>query len=214
MPNQTSEKGGEPHALKTWLFNPFRYVAGWTALGIGVVGILLTGALGFLSRSHVDGVLDFHTGMGAPIWFFVLEGFIDWLSMGALLLLAGLCVSGSRFRIVDLLGTQAMARLPCVVSAMFALLPGYGRSVNGLMALGAPPTDPSALVNKDLAYLIVVSIIVIVMIVWMVALMYRGFSVSCNARGGKAIGAFIVALLLAEVLSKIAILSMARVALS
>jgi hypothetical protein len=39
----------------------------------------------------------------------------------------------------------------------------------------------------------------------MVALMYKAFSVSCNVKGGKAIGTFIGGLLLAEIISKICI---------
>lgn len=40
---------------------------------------------------------------------------------------------------------------------------------------------------------------------WMVALMYRSFSISCNVKGGKAIGTFIGGLVVAEVLSQLCI---------
>jgi hypothetical protein len=43
-------------------------------------------------------------------------------------------------------------------------------------------------------------------VVWMVALMYHSFTVSCNLKGGKATLAFIAALLLAEALSKAVLL--------
>jgi hypothetical protein len=39
----------------------------------------------------------------------------------------------------------------------------------------------------------------------MVALMWRSFSHCCNVRGGKAVATFVIALLLAEVLSKVLI---------
>ena len=35
-------------------------------------------------------------------------------------------------------------------------------------------------------------------VVWMVALMWMAFSISCNMRGGRAIALFILALLLGE----------------
>jgi hypothetical protein len=41
--------------------------------------------------------------------------------------------------------------------------------------------------------------------VWMVALMWKSFSHCCNVRGGKAVATFVIALLLAEVLSKVLI---------
>jgi hypothetical protein len=48
------------------------------------------------------------------------------------------------------------------------------------------------------------------MVIWMVILMYRGFAVSCNVSGGKAIGVFIIAVLLGEAISKMAILKMVQ----
>ena len=69
----------------TWLFNPFTYVAGWNAILIGLVVILVTGYLGSLSNTHFDGVLDAHTGRSAPIWFFLTTGILNWLCMGVVL---------------------------------------------------------------------------------------------------------------------------------
>jgi hypothetical protein len=48
----------------------------------------------------------------------------------------------------------------------------------------------------------------LLLICWVVALMYKSYSVSCNVKGGLAIGTFIAGLILAETLSKIAILKL------
>ena len=45
----------------------------------------------------------------------------------------------------------------------------------------------------------------LLLLCWEVALMYKSYSVSCNVKGGKAIGTFIAGLLLAEILSKSAL---------
>ena len=82
--NLTTEK--KPLTL---LFNPFFYVAGGKALGIGLAAILLAGLVGALGNTHFDGVLDTHTGAHAPLWFFLAEGIIDWLCLGAVLLVFG-----------------------------------------------------------------------------------------------------------------------------
>ncbi len=65
-------------SLKTWLFNPFYYIAGGKALVFGIIIILATGIIGFFSNSHFDVVLDFLTGHIAPFWFFLSEGLIGW----------------------------------------------------------------------------------------------------------------------------------------
>ena len=51
-----------------WLFNPFRFVAGYKALLSGLVIILLSAFVGSLGNTHFDGVLDVHIGLTAPLW--------------------------------------------------------------------------------------------------------------------------------------------------
>lgn len=91
----------------TLLFNPFVYIAGNESLGIGIVVLLLAGLFGALSNTHFDGVLDIHTGASAPLWLFIAESFVNWLSLAVVLWLLGQLVSKSSFRTVDLFGTLA-----------------------------------------------------------------------------------------------------------
>ncbi len=91
--------------IRTWLFNPFHYVAGGKALAIGVALILAAGLLGSLSNSHFDGVLDFHTGAAAPLWMFICEGSIDWLVLSSVLLLCGKVICRTRGCVLDVFGT-------------------------------------------------------------------------------------------------------------
>jgi hypothetical protein len=51
-------------------------------------------------------------------------------------------------------------------------------------------------------------VVVVIMVVWTAALMYRAYAVSCNIKGARAVVTFIVSLIGAEVLSKVAILSL------
>ncbi len=207
---------------KNWfsmLFNPFRYVAGGSALVIGL-GLMGPAAyVGSLSRTHFDGVLDVHSGLAAPTWFFLAESVIDWLSLALLLALAGFVASRSKFRLVDILGTQALARTPMFLVAAGFLLPGVQRFLTYLLenlpTLTQSPTATPADLWKDLpladlAVFALVMLTMLLMIVWMVALMYRGYAVSCNLRGARAALSFIIVLLLAEILSKFAIISVAR----
>ena len=63
-----------------------------------------------------------------------------------------------------------------------------------------------------MAFSVVVGVILVALI-WMIYLMYRAFSVSCNLKGGKAVVLFIAALIAAEVISKIAVIALnARIA--
>ncbi len=189
-----------------WFFNPFIYIAGAQALLLGLLAILASGVLGFLSRTHFDGVLDLHTGRAAPLSVFLLEGAINWLTLAVVLLIAGKIVSRTAFRAIDVLGTQALARWPMLIAATACLAPGYQRVtaiiaqqlVSGGLASGKFPSLNTA----DAVVAGLVLLVIILCVIWMVALMYRAYSICCNVKGAAAAVSFIAALLVAEVISK------------
>lgn len=199
MATMTGNSEVNRFSVRTWLFNPFHYVAGLPSLAIGAVVVLLTGWIGSFSRSHFDGILDFHTGLSAPMWFFLVVGVIDALCMGLVLFAAGKIISRSRIRFEDVLGTQFLARWPAVITALIALFPGYQEQMLKFAAMNFTFTP------AGVTALSVVFPVMLMMIVWMVVLMYRAFAVSCNARGGKAVASFVIGLVLAEALSKVVV---------
>ena len=196
--------------IRTWLFNPFHYLAGGQALAVGIALILIASLIGSLDNFHFDGVLDIHLGASAPLWVFTSEGLLDWIVMGVLLLIAGKLISRSHVRTLDVFGTQALARVPMSVSALFVLLPGHRRYAAHLIAqLTKTPSDIQVGPADPIMFYIIV-VVCLLMVVWTVALMYRAFAVSCNVSGGKAIGVFIAALIVGEAISKVLIIAMFR----
>ncbi|MEN6306542.1 MAG: hypothetical protein ABFD91_02200 [Anaerohalosphaeraceae bacterium] len=191
--------------LAVWLFNPFTYLAGWQALMLGVILIIGTALLGSVGNVHFDGVLDMHMGAEAPLWFFIAEGFIDWLSLAIYLWIAGLIVRGSAFRMVDVFGTQALARWPMLLSAAAGILPANQRVTEELMKIVQNPGQPPVLALEpiDVIVFAMAMIIILVTIIWMIVLMYRAYAVSCNLKGAKAFVSFIICLLVAEAMSKL-----------
>jgi len=113
-------------SLGQCLFNPFQVVAGSKALSLGLVIILITAFVGSLSNTHFDGVLDVHTGQTAPVWLFFAENVINWLCLVLFLLLSALLVSSSRWRFIDILGTQALSCWPALLTAL-VMLPDANR---------------------------------------------------------------------------------------
>ena len=195
--------------LSQILFHPFLRIAGATSLALGLAAIVLTALIGAGQGLHFDGVLDTHVGKSGPWWLFLTEGLIDWLSLAVLMLFAGRIISKTAFRGIDLLGTQALARWPTVLTALACLAPGFHRfsdvltkSIIGLKP-GQVPQLPHA--GPDAVVFGLVTLFMLACTVWMVALMWRSFSHCCNLRGGKAVGIFVITLLLAELLSKVLI---------
>lgn len=199
----------------SWIWNPFLRVAGWPALGAGLACIALTAWVGSLTNTHFDGVLDAHTSpAGAPWWLYLAEGVINWLSLALVLLPMGFLVSRSRFRVIDLLGTQALARWPLLLAATALLLPGYTRVTESILAaLRQGKMEATGLFagvsRADAGAFAAALLVLLLCTVWFVSLSWKSFRVSCDARGGKAVGLFVVAMVLAEILSKLAILGLA-----
>jgi hypothetical protein len=191
------------------LFNPFRFVAGYKALLSGLVIILASAFIASFGNTNFDGVLDVHTGLEAPMWFFFAEGLINWICMAVPLFFFGLIVSRSSFRAIDVLGTQALARGPYLIAAV-VMLPDANRRIGEYLTAKFTQNAPTVGINYIDALIFAFALIVIIlMAVWMVALMYRAYAVSCNIKGARAIITFIVSLIGAEVLSKAVILQIA-----
>jgi hypothetical protein len=197
--------------LTVLLFNPFVYIAGAQALFLGWAAILAAGLLGAVSHTHFDGVLDAHSGAHVPLWVFLSEGMIDWLCLAVVLLIIGRIVSRTSFRSIDVLGTQALARWPTVLVSLVTLPKGFQRFGNYLVEQFLKTGGKAEFNGTDAAVFCAAVLAMIVLTCWFVVLMYKAYSVSCNLRGGKAIGSFIGGLLLAEILSKVALVGLLSV---
>jgi hypothetical protein len=132
---------------------------------------------------------------------------MDWMCLSIVLLVCGKIISRSAFRAVDLLGTQALARWPTVLIALAALPPAFQRFTRELLEW---LQQGKQFDMSDLAVFTLIVIVMIPVICWVVALMYKSFSVSCNVKGGKAIGTFIAGLIIAEAVSKLCIVLAAQ----
>jgi hypothetical protein len=189
----------------TLLFNPFVFIAGAQALGLGWAAILLAGLIGSWSQAHFDGVLDTHIGAPAPLGVFLAEGLIDWLCLALVLLIFGKIISTTSFRTIDLLGTQALARWPTLFISLVMLPPAFQRFAHDLLEQVLKPGGKIEINPTDAVLFFAAVLAMLLFLCWMVALMYKSYSVSCNVKGAKAVGTFIAGIILAEILSKIAV---------
>ena len=169
-----------------WVYNPFERIAGWSALMIGVVVMALTAVIGKINGVNFDSILEICPY--APFSFtvaFVLQA-VNFLSLFLIMWIAGVCFSKTKVRAIDVAGTMALAHTPMLLFAVICFL----------------PVAPSGFFD-DIPRLVIFGIISILFAIWMIALMYNAYSVSCNLKGSKAVLSFIGALLVAEILSKL-----------
>jgi hypothetical protein len=110
---------------------------------------------------------------------------------------------------IDVFGTQALARWPYLITSV-VMLPEANRRV-GAYLMAKFTTGVSLTVNfTDMVIFGFALFVGIFMAIWMVALMYRAYAVSCNIKGAKAIITFVVSIIGAEVLSKFLILLLSQ----
>lgn len=180
---------------KEFLFTPFRRIAGGKALALGVFLMVVTSIIANFNHCHFDGAIDAHIGTSAPFYLYFLESFVSWILTAVVFFLTAKILSTSRFRWIDIAGTTALARYPCFFVA--------------LLAFALPDIQPSDLMNGgnisfgELNNLLLVVILMLVFSVWMIVLLYQAFTVSCNLKGSRAGWGFAIALLVAEIVSKV-----------
>jgi len=211
MEPQNQSSAAPPRRIRNWVFNPFQYIAGFRALLLGVLIIIVSSLAAWPGELHFDGVLDFHIAGSFPVWVFFVEGFLDWICLAIPLYFFGLIISKSAVRIVDVFGTQALARGPYLIAAVVMLPEANRRFAEAAVQMAGQ--GPALLQNinyADMAIFIFASLVGLVMLVWMVALMYRAYAVSCNVKGPIAIITFIVSLIGAEIMAKAALALLMR----
>ena len=205
MQQETTSSVGVPRemTLARWLFNPFVRIGGERALAIGLTGIVVSGLVAAAAGVHFDGLLDFHPGHDVSLWVPVVEGLVNWSVFSALLALASFLVAPRTVRVVDIAGTQALARVPFLLAAL-ASVPAPVREASrehvAAVADGRLPTPGTAALAAGLfggACLF-----------WMIWLMWKGFAVSCNQRGVRAVVIFVAAVIAGELATKFVLVRM------
>lgn len=212
MINSTKLKGwitGDSSKLP-WLFSPFAHIAGWKALLIGVIAILLAGHIGSYSNTHFDGVLDVHSGRSAPYWFFLAAGIVDWLCMAVSFWIIGKIVVKKSFRAIDIFGTQAMARWPTILTALVTLPPAYTRFTHALIQFSRTQKFPDGYNPMDAVAFGVAVAVMLMVLLWTVRLMFNSYKISCNPDSGKIGRTFIIGLIVAEIASKAIIIGIMK----
>jgi len=189
----------------SWLLNPFLRIAGAQALGIGLAAMALTATLAYLGAIHLDGILDLHYCGEAHWSIYFWEGLINWGIMVVLLYLSGAVFSDSKIRLIDVLGTHALARFPFLVMVGVALLTASStKQVTAyIMSTLHGAGELMAVSAGHWAVFILSTAVSLLTLVWAIIWMYRAYSVSCNLQGKKGIISFIAVLLISEVIAKL-----------
>ncbi|RLD62853.1 MAG: hypothetical protein DRJ01_05240 [Bacteroidetes bacterium] len=193
--------------MKKAIFNPFTRIAGYKSLMIGLSVILLSSWLCYLTNTHFDGVINVHYGRVSSYYVFLFEALIDLLSISLVLYIIGIISSKSSIRFIDLIGTQAFARIPLILMPLIGFSPAITNVPKYFMWKFLNLGEEINITNCDITLFAILSLITLAVIVWTIVLMYNAFKVSSNLKGSKSVWLFILGIILSAIISQVVIYS-------
>ncbi len=175
-----------------WMYNPFEYVAGWKAFGLGIAIVAITTVVGYFCNT-VFYALEVKI-IPKISWelAFSLQALGLVVTVVVMYVAAILFARHTRFQ--DILGTVTLAQYPLLLMAFFHL--AFGKTLlNSTLNIAFR----KELSFNDYALLIVFGLISIVILTWKIILLYNAFRVSTNLKGVKCGVVFACALLSSEI---------------
>jgi hypothetical protein len=189
--------------MKSLLFKPFEKFSETRLLAFGIVSTLIGTYLGFLCSVRFDGVLDMHIVPEIQIGESIMDSIVNIGSLFLLLFVVAKIIN-KKTRVIDIITTALVARTPLYVLAL-SNLNSTLRKANEAILESATTESFYKILPSDVVVIVIFALISILLLIWYVALLYNGYKVACNAKGKTHVLFFILALLMAEVLSKILI---------
>ena len=172
------------------LYNPFNRIAGFNSLIVGLIGFIIVTFLAFETGTHFIGLLSFDFAKDSDYWFFFTEHFSNWLLTSTFMYISGLILSKSKIRIIDVLGTTLLSRIPLIIVPLLRLLPFF-----------------QSFLDQSWQIYILMGFYLF-SVIWTIALLFNSFKISCNLKNEKLITSFIVSLIASETITRLIIISL------
>ena len=183
--------------MKTILFNPFEKYAESRLLLFGIVILFIGTWLCTLFNMRFIGVLKMNP-LATVTTFEPLTDIVICVFCVTLFLWIAAKLINNKTRIIDIFVTAIVSfSLLCFLSVF---------NTNGMLFRETQKIDRTTIAasaNLDLSYMMFFALVSIVIIIWFVILLYNGFKIASNAKSTKHNILFVVALILADVTSRL-----------
>lgn len=181
------------------LFNPFRKIAGFKALFLGFILIVIMSFIGVYADIYYDGTFGFFIASGIktethPNFLLLLyQNVIACLPISILFILAALFFRQKNIRFIDFFGTVILARFPMAFSVLGILL-----------EMKLKPEFFNMSQKPELHFSMLSSLINLLMfgcLAWHIATCFAALKESSGLQGKKLWLSFIVSALLSEIIT-------------
>jgi hypothetical protein len=191
--------------IGSYLFQPFRYIAGGKSLLLGLFVLLALTVLSYLSNVYFNGIVSIHLGgwRQGPFHVYLYCVFIPWFLFTIVSYLTALILSGKSVRLVDMAGTLALAKAPLILVTLISFIPVFHIMDNMNLS------DMQAMISfmmENIVWIFLSGLIIIPFYIWYIVLMYNAYSVSGNLKGTRGVVSFIIALFITSIISQIVLM--------
>jgi len=181
-------------------YNPFELFSERQLLIFGLLMLVVGSFIGYLFNGRFDGIVDLHFVALTELPEVFIDNCINTLLLTVFLFLYGLTIN-TKTRIIDLLNTALIARIPLYVLPFFNVNNLIITTTDNLVQMANTNSFESMTIT-DTIILLVFGVMALVTLVWFAILLWNGFRVATNAKGTKKVVLFIVVVLAAEIVSK------------
>jgi hypothetical protein len=189
--------------MKSLLFKPFERYSELTLLIIGTLFTLLGSYFAFIFDMRYDGVIDLHVSVSNTLLQPLIDNFINIFCL-VLFLFSAAFIFNKKTRLVDIIATSLVARIPFYVLPLFNFNGQIGDAGNQLLQLVQDNLVDQISISMMLP-LLIFGIFTILALIWYIYLLFSGYKTASNAKGNLPVILFIVSIIMAEMASKILI---------
>lgn len=189
--------------MKT-LFNPFEKFAERPLILFGITATIVLSLMGSYFNARFDGVLDLH--FNSPTFFLntLTDNAVNVVVLSLILFTLGK-MRNSKTRFIDVFSASLIARIPYYFLSLFnwnnVILLESEKLMQQFSGL-----EPGAVPQFETTQMLLLSVfagVSIVFLAWYMYLLYQGYKVATNAKGAVEVVYFVLAIIVAEIVSKL-----------
>ncbi len=183
------------------LINPFHYFAGFKSLILGLLIVIASALLGYLSKTHFPDIISIKTSPNFSIWYFIVQSLLNWFIVATLFYIAAIIFSKSSVRLIDIYGTQALARFPYLIASFMGFSDSLNNFSKHLLWTLLKQGEAVEISNIQIVIAILILVSSLLLTIWMITLMFNALKVSANLKGKKLVLTFIIVIIFSIVAS-------------
>lgn len=192
--------------MKTILFNPFKKYQENTLLIVGLLATLLGSFLGYLFFARFDGAIDLHFTPDINLWQPFIDNSINTITVFFTLFVIAK-YQNNKTRTIDILNAVLISRIPYYLLPLFNINNFISGATEQMVAIAGESIqiNLSAIPVNAVIIITIFGLFSLLFLIWSITLLFNGYKIAAHAKGGKSILLFALALLVAEIITKVVV---------